>query len=169
MIDFGLVGMFALQFLLAAAVYHVYRDVRAEIKGILDLRHGMNDANEAVADMGKRLDAHDAAPAALVKRIVGVEDSMAEAERARIRHQSLMDKTVDSLSTRVTSLGARLSAFKRFDKKNSDEETDPALEGEVEGQGESLFPPGSFSPEQKAATNTGIPPGFGMVSKRRVA
>lgn len=163
MIDFGLVTLFALQILLLAGVYHVFTRIKEETKDVLSFKDDIHRSLELAkanrdevagffSGIDERVRAAEAVPQSLTKRVIAIEDNA-----------KTLDRALDGVRDRVTSLGARISSSMRRGKKSA-EEVAPALEDEEGFQLEAELPPGPTIIEPESQ----VRPGFGVL-KRRVS
>lgn len=162
-VDFGLICLFALQAGMVMAVYHAWRGIKAEISALEALRRGN-------AEVASRVDVFAAKMDAQAERISALE-SAPKAARNRLEEfgEDLkgLDRKVEAVDTKVVSLAARLSAYGRK-RKEVEEETDPAPQGEGEQMDLTSMPPGSIrlAPENQPP-QAAVPPGFGVVRRRQ--
>jgi len=162
MVDFGLIGLFALQCGMVFLCYVAYNRISTKILELKALEKTMEGINgqltlwEARSDtMGGRISDLEKAPAANKKRHDEADNRMDSQER-QIAH----------LEKKLASTAARISTSARWNKRAKDEEdTDPAPEGEGNDGQIPMFPPGSHPP-QATPEAPAVSRGFGVMKRR---
>lgn len=162
MVDFGLIGLFALQCAMVFLCYVAYSRISTKISTLNQLEKRLDAIPAQLAPWEARFEAMagrigqvEQAPAAHKRRFEEAEDRMASTER-QVAH----------LDKKLASTAARISNSHRWSKRAKEEdETDPAPEGEGSDSGQvPLFPPGSHP--QATPDSPAISPGFGVLKRR---
>jgi len=162
MVDFGLLGLFALQCGMVFLCYVAYDRISKKISTLHELEKKMDGINgqlalwEARSDaMGNRISQVEQTPVSHKRRFEEVQDRM-----------DATDRQVAHLEKKLASTAARVSSTARWNKRAKDEdETDPAPEGEGNDVAQvPMFPPGSHP--QPTPEASAIPPGFGVFKRR---
>jgi len=149
MIDFGLVALFTIQFLLAIACGAAFLSIKTEIRTFKTL-HGDNQQANQKADLA-------------LKKSVTLIDETIPALAAAVTEQKILigrgDKIFDEMRDELKSLSMKLAAFKRWNgktKKTDDEE-------ELTGGQEAETPP----QEQIDTNQLSMFPSFGKRLNRK--
>lgn len=162
MVDFGLLGLFALQCAMVFLCYVAYDRISKKISTLNQLEKKLDAIPAQLAPWEARFEAMagrigqvEQAPAAHKRRFEEAEDRMASTDR-KVAH----------LETKLASTAARVSSSARWTKRAKEEDdTDPAPEGEGnDGTQVPMFPPGSHP--QETPVSPAISPGFGVVKRR---
>jgi len=164
MIDFGLLCLFTLQVAMVLLVYHAWRGIKAEISALDVHRQSITAVTTTIAALSSKIDAY-------ATRIADIEASP-KAARSKIEDLadalSKYDRRVDAIEGKVASLGGRISAFARHRPKVDDDDDDVAPAPKGEGM---QIPMGQMPPGAIRLTDTpppgAVPPGFGVVNRRR--
>lgn len=155
MIDSGALALYTLQIVAVVAVYHVYGKLNKERKDVEAIKDRNTEVTALLMSMDKRfeamnsrIDTVDGAPRAVLLRVQEAEAAIGK-----------VDRLLSKLDERVISINARLSVAGRK-KKSSEEEVDPASQGEVDEGGSAAIPPGSLP------LRNNIPHDFGAPNRR---
>jgi len=162
MVDFGLIGLFAIQCAMVFLCYVAYNRISTKISTLNQLEKRLDEIPgqlalwEARSDaLGNRIGQVEQAPAANKRRFEEVENRM-----------DSTDRQVSQLDKKLASTAARISNSHRWNKRAKEEdETDPAPEGEGNDVAQvPMFPPGSHP--QATPDSPAISPGFGVLKRR---